>query len=860
MRHCLRHQIMRPHHQMPVKAEHQRLKISCTVHMQLTLIFFLIDRAINVIKALPLLSKNDRSSQGVSSHPTSLTCFAPLSLKPPRVLGLLSVLLMMVACHDATNVPGLVSEGGERAGEMMDAGGEVVGGDSQSGEEMEGGDPSATGAEIDRELALQVAFIEAEVSPQRTYYQTGETLTLTLKCYDTFGDLVPAPELVFTPRPDEGAVVEYTPPDESIALEDRVAAEVTATLTPSVEGQGAVRVCARRNPDLCGRANYFVDNGPALIELTSPLPDEVIIGNQEVPTVEVAGRVSGHVALYVNEEELATDEEGQFSVTLPLNFGYNTIEVSADDGFRRPLARELRTVLYAPETLEVPNETLALTSTAQLRVPPALLDGPPPPDPPEGEYPTFTDIANTLSYTLSLIDPTPLANTQLETGEPLTLSVNEVSVGTPEIDLIVQDGYLEAFIRLPALTAVTEGRFVLDQLDIGLGGALSVDISAYIALRPEIIGQEIILTPDGVGVALESIYGEMEDPVAQALLDTLTSAFQLAVSNWANTLIQELVSEQLPNALSGQLGSALTLLETLPFDFEDPELGITLAGEIELSLNDDRPLQLSERDGVSAQFDIMVSGPPPLNDGSGPEIPPELNGVPAHVLGEIPWPANNELGLALPLSAFNAALYMIWRRGAFEIDLSDQIPPPINTLVGEVTLSAKRPPLLVDTPLGSPYALALSLEALTLTINHPTQSDPADPSLSDDYRLSIYLPLNAVLDEQGEMGPVLSLTPPNSPIIRVAFSRQGGDRPVIEPTLIERSLSNLILPELENLIADGLSIGIPSIDLDLGGLLGEELTEAGLPSTLTQRPRVSELIRVEDGWLIVSSGLDLSFR
>ena len=54
-----------------------------------------------------------------------------------------------------------------------------------------------------------------------------------------------------------------------------------------------------------------------------------------------------------------------------------------------------------------------------------------------------------------------------------------------------------------------------------------------------------------------------------------------------------------------------------------------------------------------------------------------------------------------------------------------------NNLVGGVRLSAVRPPLLVDTPVGDPSALALSMEGLELTLDAPNQVDPPDPSLSD---------------------------------------------------------------------------------------------------------------------------------
>ena len=485
-----------------------------------------------------------------------------------------------------------------------------------------------------------------------------------------------------------------------------------------------------------------------------------------------------------------------------------------------------------------------------MRIPPQILEGDAPVIPNMG-YPTYTDIAHSLGFLLSLVDPSNLADTNLSDDHTLTLNLAEVSLGEPQVNLLVQEGRLEVFVRLSNLQAQTLGNFSLEGFSVGLDGELTVDVSSYISLRPGLINGELILTPEGSGVAIESIRGVMQDPVAQALVDTLTSAFRIAISNWADDMVGELLAQEVPLLLSGQIDSALTLVENIPFELIEEDLGVNIAGQIGFYLQDDG-LVISDSEGIQVEMDVVVEGPPFPTEDQFIELPEEITGVPVHRMGAIPWPANNEIGFAIPLSALNAALYQIWVQGAFNLDLSDMIPPPINTLIGGVRLKSLRPPLLVNTPVGDPSALALSMEGLVLTIDALTQVTPPDPTLEDSYRVSLYFPLSLELNQEQN---IISLALPESPNVRISLWKQGGSQAVIEPTLIERSVGNLILPKLEDLLDSGLSIPLPSADFDLSSFLGGM---SDSPSSIILRPQFSDLLRVDQGWLVISTGIALT--
>ena len=715
-----------------------------------------------------------------------------------------------------------------------------------------------TEVEADRIIAEQVAFIETIVAPIQTYYTTGEGLELTIKAYNEFGELLPEVELVFTPRPNGAAEVEYTPPDSSVPLSERSPSESLARLTPTLEGQGAVRICARRNPDICGRASYFVDNGPPVIELNSPLEDAVLIGEQNEPRLIVSGTVSGQVALYVNEVEVAVEENGEFSHEIEMRFGYNTVEVAADDGFRRPLTRILRTVLYAPSILPINQQRVEIPEPVTLRVPQAILDGRPPVEPELGESPIFTDLAHSLAYTLSLIDPSQLADTDLSDGQTINLSLVEASLGQPEVNFILQNGLIEIFIRLPDLSARTQGRFTIPELSVGLNGIMTVDVSSFVSLRPELVNGTLVLNAEASGVAIENIRGVMEDPVAQALIDTLTSALRIALSQWADQVVSELLQSEVPNILNAQLGEAIDSVASIPFEIVEEEFSLDIRGQIGFRVNEENAINISASEGIRLGLEVVVDGPSLNENGPQQELPADIVGVPSHIIGPIPWPAHDEIALAIPLSTFNAALYQVWAQGAFSLNLSPVIPPAFSRFVGGLSLKAIRPPLFVDTPVGNPAAMALSLESLLLTINAANQVDPPDPALQDVYKLSLYFPLALVLDESILEEPKAKLDLSENPTLRVSLWKQGGDTPIIPSHLIETTISNQLVTQLEDILSGGLEVPLPNTIINLDSLLGSMGQNQW--SNLSLRPRISELLRVENGWFIVSSGINLSFQ
>ena len=128
-------------------------------------------------------------------------------------------------------------------------------------------------------------------------YTQEETPTVGATVYDRLGNLEDYP-VRFDTRPVESATV-----------------SVDGDVTFLREGAGADRACA--TPDLCGRVSFFVDDAAPTLEIISPARGGFISGD---PNIEVVGRTDpSGVRVYLNDQELDVDDDGNFNAVIPAN-------------------------------------------------------------------------------------------------------------------------------------------------------------------------------------------------------------------------------------------------------------------------------------------------------------------------------------------------------------------------------------------------------------------------------------------------------------------------------------------------------------------------------------------------------------
>ena len=91
---------------------------------------------------------------------------------------------------------------------------------------------------------------------------------------------------------------------------------------------------------------YGITSGPKLT-IKSPVPNTTV----NSPLVEIAGQAKRISRIYLDDNQIFTDEKGQFKEKLLLAPGYTIIKLRVQDRFGRQ-AEESFGLVYLPSVLE----------------------------------------------------------------------------------------------------------------------------------------------------------------------------------------------------------------------------------------------------------------------------------------------------------------------------------------------------------------------------------------------------------------------------------------------------------------------------------------------------------------------------
>ncbi len=731
-------------------------------------------------------------------------------LRPVIRLTLLA--LLITACDDSSK--------GKGAGTEADA---TATPDAQTGGPSDAGParPDATEAPADVGPApVRPEYIELTLAPRRALYTREEHPRATVIVYDRAGNVIPG----LAPRLD-------------VQPAGQAQLDAEGTLTFLQEGAGAVRACLRS--DLCGRASFFVDDGAPALEITAPLRGTLLTGE---PTVTVEGRTDpgGAVAVFVNDRPAEVAEDGTFTYPLDLVFGMNRIDVIADDGVRRPPARVVMEVVWAPAVIAPSAAAVDIADALQVRLDQRLLDrreSLPAPD--EAGVQTLTDLAQIIEAFLSRAEPYGLVpNPQISDDNTLHLRVEGVEIGTPDATINVTERGFEVFLRLTDLAIETSGELMLEGVPVGMDGRIFVTAAAFaeIAVEPGPDGAPGLRVVD-VGVALEGLYGTMADETAQAVLDTFGSLVRTILQRFATDLVDQLISENVPDFIELGLGDALAPLLDVPLDVPLGDGLPTIALNVGFRLSD--PM-VRARDALWLSMSGNVRQ-------RGPVEPPHADfGVPVEgVEATPPWPAQAGLAVAVRLAVINALLHEIWRQGALRLDLAGVLPPEVAGLISESTADARVPPMVVPGAPGGRYLFELQIGEFDLYAKGP-QGDAPD-------RFVLSLRAGLVL-EIGEGGLHFDIA--EEPDVRVQLLEQAGPRPVVPAELIERIIPAIAWPRLREQIGNGLNLAIDPI------VVGADAFSALAPSIqeIAVRPTFPTDPVVRQGWFVLGAGFEVQLR
>lgn len=720
---------------------------------------------------------------------------------------LLGLLLAAAGCTDATNVAR--PDAGADVGPIVDPDG---------GPDPEDAGPIRDSAPPPDMAAPRPAWVEVSLSPRRPIYALDAEVQVEAVVYDRAGQ----------PMDDVALTYDVAP----MALG---AVDGEGVLRFSGEGAGAVLACAGM---VCGRAALFVDDGPPTLVVESPERGAIVDGEGGETLVVTGSAVdsAGPVDVRINGVPAALDDEGRFEATIPAVFGVNRIEVIADDGVQPDPAYDVRDVLWAPRYTPVDPDGVTIPGAATLRVDQALLDTDNPIAVPRaGGNVRLADVAQVLDVLVQLVELDALiGDPVLAEGEPLDLRLEYVTLGRPDVEMLFTADGIEMFLVLPAVEVETAGQLVVEDEVIGLDGTIAAEVAAFARLDVRLDDGLAVEVVD-VQVNLESIRGRYANETANALIDSLGTLLGNIVRDLAQGLIEELVAEQLPGLLDEALATVLGTIADIPLQFD---VGIEGAPPLDLALQI-TPAGLSLRRGTLMQLvlDARIAHPAPV------EAPHPDPGVPT--LSAVDWPEapGDGVGASVRLALLNGLLHEVWRTGL--LNISPPLPDELSGLLGAVRLDARTPPVVVPAPLGAEFPLEVQIGDLRM------HARGAAAEADDVYAISLRVGAGVLVQ-----GAQIELVIADEPDVDVVLIEQGGERPVLSPTLLGNLLLRVVWPMVQEALGEGLAFGVDPFAIDPAALAEYAPRLEGL----TLAPRFDGAPRIEAGRLVLEGGLQVDLR
>ncbi|MFZ4735391.1 MAG: hypothetical protein ACOYM9_05580 [Bradymonadia bacterium] len=682
----------------------------------------------------------------------------------------------------------------------------------------DGGSGPTPDAGLEPPEPVAVGWVEVALEPRRPLYGIEEAVVVRAQAFDRAGRALDDADFTFETVPPGRAVV-----------------GAAGDLAFLGEGPGAVLACTVGA--VCGRAAFWVDAGPPKLTVVSPARGAAL-GGDRTESIPVRGNASdsgGAVTVRVNGEEVAVGPTGDFSLDVPARFGVNRVEVTADDGVRRPPAREVRDVLWAPRWIRADAQGVRLGASASLRIAQALLDADRAPVAPEPPEVVLDDLASLLVSALALADASALlAVPEIAEGEVLRLRVTDFTLGLPEVALRVVPSGLELFLRLPEVRISTEGAFSFQGESISLDGALDASIAAFalVDLSVDAEGALVVATRDA-GVVVERLVGRLADPSANALLESLGSRLREVVETLAGEVVVSVVRDELPGFLSDGLGGLVGSLRALPINLDT---GLPGAPVVSLTLS----LVPSGVDAArDRRLDLELDGA--IDQGRAVAAPAEgVPGVPAFPATPPPPYSERPLALLLRLELLNGLLHEVWRTGLLQLE--PPLPPELGMGLGAIRLDARLPPVVAPGEPGSAWPLEVQIGELRVEIR------AVGAARADVYALR----LRAGLSLAPNAGGALGLVTEDEPRVDAELLEQADDRPVLSADALALLFGAAVWPELERALAGGLSLAIPSVEVDASAFAAF----APRLSSLTLRPSFGDPPTFFDGWLVLGGALE----
>jgi len=523
--------------------------------------------------------------------------------------------------------------------------------------------------------------------PAEVVYGTNQVVTFATEVVDRFGNRIPGAEVEIVADPagepfGSGRFIFGS--DGPVAIQASVA---------SVD---AIPVSAAHAIDVSG-------NGPA-IRCDSPIDGGFVETTGAITIEGVAEDGNGITALWVDGVEVATDELGAFSASVPAGFGMNYVDIEAEDRFGE---RNTATCSFLGAE-QWSGQGELQSDSVTVRIDSRAIDDGNRSGPPN----SVNDLLDTAANSRGLVSQVDGA---LHEANPLKSSCDveicvfwcfcvfrssiehrNFSLDGPNIaELQLVDGGLSARAGLRGIavslriggTLSLTGSIVVDRLDVALTTDVGISDGRARASLRSIDDVDV----GGVDLRFDGFLG--------FLIDVVEDIFDDRIRDMIRDMIRDYIEDSFDDVLDGVFGGLG--VDNFDLGFDVPRLDGSGATRLDMGVSfSSLDIRSSEAVfGLSTRVSGPVSRPATLPGAPrSPERDASLSG--------------SAISASVDADIFNQALHALWLAGYFDssvgLDLGEGLPDG-----AEVSISSELPPV-VESIAGDRVTLALGGIDVTL--------------------------------------------------------------------------------------------------------------------------------------------------
>ena len=688
----------------------------------------------------------------------------------------------------------------------------------------------------EEEAAELPAQLFIDLNPHRETYVVGTEVTAEADLYDAQGD------------PFSGDVdVEWTiNPTNIIDLDDDEATfEVTGQGRINIEGcvidpnDGSVT-------DICNDRRITASDGMGAIVLETPVAGDHFSG-EDTETISVTGQADPALVdgtVQINGQTVSTDASGNFEYELEPVFGINTIDVRAFDGVNTADSTATVSVMWAPEYMPLDIDTDAGTLGTQndqaliLSLGQNFFDDGTSYTEASDSLIIAEDLGDIVEVLLKFLDITDQIPDPVVDQGAFSLSVPDVHIGEPVVEIDVTDDGIELFGQIPSLTAETEGFIELtdEASTIDLSGHIEAGVAIFAAIDIEKAGpdDDVLVDLTDFEIAIEQAQPNFDSDEANALFELADSVLRDQLNDILFDAIDLSFVDALPTLMEELFESLDGILDNQQFDLELEDFGIDLLVNLDGQVGQLTPIAGEGIEGfVSAG--ISMDADPVYPDAMGVPVEPVEDGV-------MPFFSGGRLQLGINASLLNAVMHAVWNAGLLDLDVTEQLGDEI-PLVNGAILDGRLQPIVRPAAKGEPYDIVLHAGQVEIELD----VDDISSGDSQQDRFGADIQVGANLDLSG--GDI-SISISDEPSVHIWLIDSTESSPVVDQdqllTLVEGELWPMITEEL----GDGLAFDLPLPELDMLADFAPEL--GAMELILRQNRDLSQ----REGYLMLDATLE----